>query len=258
MKLVWRYLSWCVLAGLALQVFFLARIATMAVVAPESTAFMRSEMVRVGVKAMQGDKAWRWSHQWVEPKAISNHLRRAVIASEDGGFVNHAGVDWAAIESAWDKNQRRQAQAEKRAAAAAARAAQKPNAAPPRSRPAKIIGGSTITQQLAKNLFLSGERNLLRKGQELVLALMIEAVLDKDRILTIYLNSVEWGHGVFGAEAASQRYFKKSAAQLSRVEAARLAVMLPSPKFFETRTGSAYLSNRAGTTLARMPSVELP
>ena len=145
-----------------------------------------------------------------------------------------------------------------RAAAAAARAAQKPNAAPPRTRPAKIIGGSTITQQLAKNLFLSGERNLLRKGQELVLALMIEAVLDKDRILTIYLNSVEWGHGVFGAQAASQRYFKKSAAQLSRVEAARLAVMLPSPKFFETRTGSAYLSNRAGTTLARMPSVELP
>ena len=258
MKLVWRYLSWCLLAGLALQVFFLARIASMAVVAPESTAFMRSEMVRVGVKALRGDKAWRWSQEWVEPKAISTHLRRAVIASEDGGFVNHAGVDWAAIESAWDKNQRRQAQAEKRAAAAAARAAQKPNAAPPRTRPAKIIGGSTITQQLAKNLFLSGERNLLRKGQELVLALMIEAVLDKDRILTIYLNSVEWGHGVFGAQAASQRYFKKSAAQLSRVEAARLAVMLPSPKFFETRTGSAYLSNRAGTTLARMPSVELP
>jgi len=258
MKLVWRYLSWCVLAGLALQVFFLARIASMAVMAPESTAFMRSEMARVAVKALRGDKPWRWSQAWVEPKAISTHLRRAVIASEDGGFVNHAGVDWAAIESAWDKNQRRQAQAEKRAAAAAARAAQKPNAAPPKTRPAKIIGGSTITQQLAKNLFLSGERNLLRKGQELVLALMIEAVLDKDRILTIYLNSVEWGHGVFGAQAASQRYFKKSAAQLSRVEAARLAVMLPSPKFFETRTGSAYLSNRAGTTLARMPSVELP
>jgi monofunctional biosynthetic peptidoglycan transglycosylase len=256
MKVLWRYLSWCLLAGLALQVFFLVRITSMAVVAPESTAFMRSEMARVGVKALMGDKPWRWSQEWVEPKAISTHLRRAVIASEDGGFVNHAGVDWAAIESAWDKNQRRQAQAEKRAAAA--RAAQKPNATPPKTRPAKIIGGSTITQQLAKNLFLSGERNLLRKGQELVLALMIEAVLDKDRILTIYLNSVEWGHGVFGAQAASQRYFKKSAAQLSRVEAARLAVMLPSPKFFETRTGSAYLSNRAGTTLARMPSVQLP
>jgi len=258
MKVLWRYLSWCVLAGLALQLFFFLRIGSMAVVAPESTAFMRSEIARVAVKALTGQKPWRWSQEWVEPQAISNHLRRAVIASEDGGFVNHAGVDWAAIESAWNKNQRRQAQAEKRAAAAAARQSKNPQAAPPRTKPTKIIGGSTITQQLAKNLFLSGERHLLRKGQELVLALMIEAVLDKDRILTIYLNSVEWGHGVFGAQAASQRYFKKSAAQISRVEAARLAVMLPSPKFFETRSGSAYLSNRAGTTLARMPSVELP
>lgn len=258
MKHVWRYLSWWVLAGLGLQLFFFARIAAMNVMNPESTAFMRSEIARVSIKAITGEKPWRWSQEWVDANAISNHLRRAVIASEDGGFVNHSGVDWAAIESAWEKNQRRQAQAEKRAAAAAARAAQKPNASVPRSRPAKIIGGSTITQQLAKNLFLSGERNLMRKGQELVLALMIEAVLDKDRILTIYLNSVEWGHGVFGAQAASQRYFKKSAGQISRVEAARLAVMLPSPKFFETRTSSAYLSNRAGTTLARMPSVQLP
>jgi len=258
MKLVWRYLSWCVLAGLALQLFFLARIASMAVVAPESTAFMRSEMARVGLKAIRDDKAWRWSHEWVEPQAISPQLRRAVIASEDGGFVHHSGVDWSAIESAWHRNQQRQAQAEKRAAAAAARAAQKPNAEPPKIRPVKIMGGSTITQQLAKNLFLSGERNLMRKGQELVLALMMEAVLDKDRILTIYLNSVEWGYGVFGAQAASQRYFKKPAAQLSRAEAARLAVMLPSPKFFETRADSTYLSNRASTTLARMPSVQLP
>lgn len=257
MKHVWRYLSWWVLAGLGLQLFFFARIATMNVINPESTAFMRSEIARVTLKAITGEKPWRWSQEWVDANAISNHLRRAVIASEDGGFVNHSGVDWAAMESAWDKNQRRQAQAEKRAAAAA-RAAKKPNTAAPKSRPVRIIGGSTITQQLAKNLFLSGERNLMRKGQELVLALMIESVLDKDRILTIYLNSVEWGHGVFGAQAASQRYFKKSAEQIGRVESARLAVMLPSPKFFETRTGSAYLSNRAGTTLARMPSVQLP
>lgn len=258
MKRLWRYLSWCVLAGLALQAFFLFRIATMTVVPPHSTAFMRSEIARVGMKAISGQRPWRWSHEWVEAQDISDQLRRAVIASEDGGFIDHPGVDWAAIESAWDKNQRRQAQAEKRAAAAAARAAQRPQAATPAVRPAKIIGGSTITQQLAKNLFLSGERTLLRKGQELVLALMIEAVLDKDRILTIYLNSVEWGHGVFGAQAASQRYFNKSAAQLSRAEAARLAVMLPSPKFFENRTASAYLNNRANTTLARMPSVQLP
>ena len=257
MKHVWRYLSWWVLAGLGLQLFFFVRIATMNVINPESTAFMRSEIARVTLKAITGEKPWRWSQEWVDANAISNHLRRAVIASEDGGFVNHSGVDWAAMESAWDKNQRRQAQAEKRAAAAA-RAAKKPNTATPKSRPVRIIGGSTITQQLAKNLFLSGERNLMRKGQELVLALMIESVLDKDRILTIYLNSVEWGHGVFGAQAASQRYFKKSAEQIGRVESARLAVMLPSPKFFETRTGSAYLSNRAGTTLARMPSVQLP
>jgi monofunctional biosynthetic peptidoglycan transglycosylase len=258
MKALWRWLSWCLLAGLALQLFFVLRVASMAWLAPESTAFMRSEIGRVAVKAIAGDKPWRWSHEWVEPAALSNHLRRAVIASEDGGFVAHGGVDWAAIESAWDKNQRRQAQAEKRAAAAAARQSKNPQAAPPRTKPVKIIGGSTITQQLAKNLFLSGERNLLRKGQELVLALMIEAVLDKDRILTIYLNSVEWGHGIFGAQAAAQHYFKKPAARLSRPESARLAVMLPSPKFFETRTGSAYLSQRAGTTMARMPSVVLP
>ena len=255
MKTLWHWLSWCVLAGLALQLFFFLRIAAMGFINPESTAFMRSEIGRVSAAAITGEKPWRWSHTWTDSPQINTHLRRAVIASEDGGFANHAGVDWAAIESAWNRNQRRQAQADKRAAS---QQAKKPSANPAPRRPVNLIGGSTITQQLAKNLFLSGERNLMRKSQELVLALMIEALLDKDRILTIYLNSVEWGHGVFGAQAASQRYFKKPAAKLSRVEAARLAVMLPSPKFFETRTASAYLSNRAGTTLARMPSVQLP
>ena len=125
-------------------------------------------------------------------------------------------------------------------------------------KPAKILGGSTITQQLAKNLLLSGERNLLRKGQELVLTLTLEALLSKRRILEIYLNSVEWGEGVFGAEAAAQRYFKKPASKLSAYEAARLAVMLPSPKFFETRPGSAYLSRRTATIVARMGDVSPP
>jgi monofunctional glycosyltransferase len=122
----------------------------------------------------------------------------------------------------------------------------------------RVVGGSTITQQLAKNLLLSGERNLMRKGQELVLALMLEALLDKGRILEIYLNSVEWGEGVFGAEAAAQRYFRKPARQLTAREAARLAVMLPSPKFFETRQGSAYLARRTRTIVARMGAVQLP
>jgi monofunctional biosynthetic peptidoglycan transglycosylase len=146
-----------------------------------------------------------------------------VIASEDDGFVNHDGVDWNAIEKAWERNNR----AEQLAAKASARAPDRP------VRAAKIRGGSTITQQLAKNLLLSGERTLLRKGQEFVLTLLLERMLSKQRILEIYLNSVEWGDGVFGAEAAAQRYYKKSASRLNSQEAARLAVMLPAPKRFE-------------------------
>ena len=115
-----------------------------------------------------------------------------------------------------------------------------------------------LWQQLAKNLFLSGERTLLRKGQELVITLMLEKLLSKERILEIYLNSVEWGEGVFGAEAAAQHYYRKSAAKLSAYEAARLAVMLPRPKYFETRPNSGYLSSRANTIVARMSGVELP
>jgi monofunctional biosynthetic peptidoglycan transglycosylase len=120
------------------------------------------------------------------------------------------------------------------------------------------VGGSTITQQLAKNLFLSGERTLLRKGQELVLTLLLEQMLGKQRILEIYLNSVEWGEGVFGAEAAAQHYFRKSAAQLSPYEAARLVVMLPRPRYFEKLPNSDYLSARAQVIVARMGDARLP
>ena len=121
-----------------------------------------------------------------------------------------------------------------------------------------MVGGSTITQQLAKNLFLSGERNLFRKTQELVLALLLEALLDKERILEIYLNSVEWGEGVFGAQAAAQHYFRKPAARLSPYEAARLAVMLPRPKYFEKLPNSAYLAARSASIMARMADAQLP
>jgi monofunctional biosynthetic peptidoglycan transglycosylase len=122
----------------------------------------------------------------------------------------------------------------------------------------KVVGGSTITQQLAKNLLLSGERHLARKGQELVLAFMLETFLSKERILEIYLNSVEWGDGVFGAEAAAQRYFGVSAKALSAEQAARLAVMLPAPKFFERRPTSPYLNRRTATILARMNAAQVP
>ncbi|TXD68186.1 monofunctional biosynthetic peptidoglycan transglycosylase, partial [Mitsuaria sp. TWR114] len=122
----------------------------------------------------------------------------------------------------------------------------------------KVIGGSTISQQLAKNLFLNSERNLLRKGQELVLTLMLEALLDKQRILEIYLNNVEWGEGVFGAQAAARHYYRVDAARLGPNQAARLAVMLPAPKRFEKRPGSPYVIGRAGTIEARMGAVDIP
>ena len=236
-----RWLLWALLAALLLQLFFVARIASMALLDPRSTAFQRSEAWRL---ASSG--ALRWRQDWRDYEQISDHLKRAVIAAEDDDFVNHEGVDWEAIDKAWQRN----AKAEE---AAAARAAQKRPV-----RPVKIRGGSTITQQLAKNLLLSGERTLLRKGQELVLTDALEHLLSKRRILEIYLNNVEWGAGVFGAEAAAQHYFRKSAAQLSAWEAARLAVMLPRPRYFEQQPRSAYLNSRSATIVARMRAAELP
>jgi monofunctional glycosyltransferase len=258
MRSLGRWLLWMLLAGLALQLFFVGRIALMLVVDPQSTAFMRSEAWRIAHQSVTSDEGWHWSAQWVDYDQISPHLKRAVMASEDAGFVEHGGVDWDAIQSAWQKNEKRQEIADKRAEALARQQAAKPNATLKPVKEPKVIGGSTITQQLAKNLLLSGERNLLRKGQELVLTLTLEALLSKQRILEIYLNSVEWGDGVFGAEAAAQRYFKKPAAKLNAYEAARLAVMLPSPKFFETRQGSAYLARRTATIVARMGAVGAP
>ena len=237
MKGALRWLGLVLLAFVALQLFFVLRIAAMAVVDPESTSFQRSE----AWAQLSATGRVRWRQQWMPYAAISDSLKRAVIASEDDGFVNHDGVDWNAIEKAWERNAKAEAQAQKT-----------PSRAP------KIRGGSTITQQLAKNLLLSGERTMLRKGQEFVLTLLLEQLLTKQRILEIYLNSVEWGEGVFGAEAAAQHYFKKSAGKLGAAEAARLAVMLPAPKRFEKTPGSAYLAGRTRTILARMGSAELP
>ncbi len=255
---LWHWLLWVLLAGVCLQLFFLGRIALMAVVDPQSTAFMRSEAWRIAQASVTDRKDWRWSARWINYDSINPTLKRAVMASEDSGFADHGGVDWDAIESAWKKNERRQAQAEKRAQALAKRQGTQAEARPSAVKPPKILGGSTITQQLAKNLLLSGERTLLRKGQELVLTLMLEALLDKRRILEIYLNSVEWGEGIFGAEAAAQRYFGKSASRLVPHEAARLALMLPSPKYFEARQGSSYLAQRTNLIVARMGAVQAP
>jgi monofunctional biosynthetic peptidoglycan transglycosylase len=171
-----------------------------------------------------------------------------VLASEDSAFTSHNGVWWDAIEKAWNKNAQAQAKVE-------AQSAQKKNG---KVMAPKIVGGSTITQQLAKNLLLSGERTLIRKGQEWVITVALETFLSKQKILTLYLNHVEWGNGVFGAEAAARHYFQKPASQLTEWEAARLAVMLPRPRYFEKLPQSVYLSDRAQTILARMNDVALP
>jgi monofunctional biosynthetic peptidoglycan transglycosylase len=269
MKPMLRWLGLVVLGLVLLQLFFVLRIATMLVIDPQSTTFERSEAWRVVTE--KGELRWR--QQWMPYDQISNHLKRAVIASEDDGFANHDGVDWNAIEKAWQRNAKAEeltAKAEARAEAQQARIDSKNNgkgatAAPAKPaatakpvKPPKVVGGSTITQQLAKNLFLSGERTLLRKGQEFVLTLLLETMLDKQRIFEIYLNSVEWGEGVFGAEAAAQHYFRKPAAQLSTYEAARLAVMLPRPKYFEKLPNSSYVAGRAGVIAHRLQNAELP
>ena len=238
-----RLLALLLLSAVALQVVFALRIGLMRVVDPQSTSFQRSEAWRLLVEQHR----ILWSQQWVADDRISSHLKRAVIASEDAGFTDHSGVEWDAIEKAWERNQR----AEERAARVAKRQ-------PERAPTPKVVGGSTITQQLAKNLLLSGERTVLRKGQELLLTLSLEALLSKQRILEIYLNNVEWGEGVFGAEAAARHYFRVGADKLSPMQAARLAVMLPAPKRFEKRPASAYVMGRAATVAARMGAVEAP
>jgi monofunctional biosynthetic peptidoglycan transglycosylase len=242
-KAALRWLGLVLLAVLALQLFFVLRIAAMVAIDPESTTFQRSEAWRIAVEKHR----LPWAQRWVPYGQISDNLKRAVIASEDGSFAYHDGVDWDALEKAWNRNAKAEEAAAKRASLV------RPNARPP-----KVIGGSTITQQLAKNLLLSGERTLLRKGQEFVLTMVLEHTLSKQRILEIYLNNVEWGEGVFGAEAASQHYFRKSASRLSPYEAARLAVMLPQPKRFEKLPNSGYVASRASTIVARMRDADLP
>lgn len=222
--------------GLSFQLFWLGRVALMAWVDPQSTAFERSEMWRLLTEKQQ----IAWAQQWVSADRIAEPMKRAVIASEDAGFVDHHGVEWDALEQAWSRNQRALSKA------TTAR------------RPPKLVGGSTITQQLAKNLFLSGERTLPRKAQEFVLTLALEAMLSKQRILELYLNHVELGEGLFGVEAAARHYFHRSASQLDAASAARLAVLLPAPKRLERQIGSAGVAGRAATVQARMSSVALP
>ena len=191
------------------------------------TSFMSYRMDELTAKNPRATLAY----QWVPYERISNHLKRAMVAAEDAKFVDHEGFDWDGIQLALEKNQKKGR---------------------------VVAGGSTITQQLAKNLFLTPSRSYVRKAEEAVITVMLETLLTKRRILELYLNVIEWGNGVFGAEAAARRYFGTSAAALSPEQAARLAAMAPNPRFYERNPGAPGLNRKIGIILARMPSAELP
>jgi monofunctional biosynthetic peptidoglycan transglycosylase len=226
-----RWIKWLllgpVLIVLLAQLYFFLQICWWVRFDPSMTSFMREQLGSLREK----DPKATLEQQWVPYSRISNNLKRAVIASEDANFSEHDGVDWEALQKAYEKNNRKH----------------------------RVTGGgSTITQQLAKNLFLSGSRSYLRKGQELVIAFMLETVMSKERILEIYLNVVEFGRGTFGAEAAARHYFGSSAARLSVAQSARLAVMLPNPRFYDRHRDTNYLARRTSLIMNRMNSAELP
>ena len=226
-----RWIKWLFLGPLLIfflvQLVFLLMVCYYATFNPRSTMMMREQLSVMRETHPNAEL----KHQWVPYARISPHLKRAVIASEDANFSEHDGVDWEALQKAYEKNNKRH----------------------------KVVGGgSTITQQLAKNLFLSGSRSYLRKGQELIIAFMLESVMSKARILELYLNVVEVGRGVFGAEAAARHYYKTSAAQLGVAQSARLAVMLPNPRYYERNRDTRYLSRRASLIVSRMSSAEIP
>jgi monofunctional biosynthetic peptidoglycan transglycosylase len=210
MKRALRRVGWALLALVALFALYQLWIFTLVLwwshFNPSSTSFMRLRLDELQEKRPDAELR----HQWVPYEKISIHLKRAVITAEDETFTEHDGFDWIGIQRALEKNQRR------------GRA---------------VAGGSTISQQLAKNLFLTPSRSYLRKAQEAAITVMIEAVWSKRRILEVYLNVVEWGEGIFGCEAAAQRYFRVPASRLGPAEAARLAVMLPNPRRYEKRFG---------------------
>ncbi|MFM0219681.1 MULTISPECIES: monofunctional biosynthetic peptidoglycan transglycosylase [Paraburkholderia] len=216
-----------VFAWLATQVFYFAQIAVWNYVNPRSTAYMRSDAWRLS----QENPGLSMQHTWVPYDQISRNLKRAIIASEDANFVNNNGYETDAILQAWERNKAK----------------------------GKIVrGGSTITQQLARNLFLSREKSYIRKAQELIITWMLDTLMNKERIFEIYLNSVEWANGVYGAEAAARYYYKTPASGLTAAQSARLAVMLQQPKYYDEHRGSAYLAQRSRVIARRMGAAELP
>lgn len=212
---------------LGIQLWFFGWIMVWRVTEPGPTQFMRIRLEELQRK----NPSARLQHQWVPYSQISVNLKRAVVAAEDSKFMQHQGFDYDGIQKALEKN-------EKRGRIAA--------------------GGSTITQQLAKNLFLWPEKSLLRKGEEALITMMIETTWSKRRILEVYLNEIEWGTGIFGAEAAARHYFGVSAASLNEYQAAMLASMVPSPQYYDRKGETEGLLRQTDVILERMNKVAIP
>ena len=211
------------IAFLIAQLWFYSHIFYWSRYRPETTAFMESRVA--------AQPSLKLHHAWMPYDRISIHLKRAVVVAEDAKFLDHEGFDWEAIQDALAKNQRKGR---------------------------VVAGASTISQQLAKNLFLSGERSWLRKGQEAIITWMIEHTMSKRRILELYLNVAEWGEGVFGAEAAARHHFGVSAAALGPEQAAWLAAILPSPRKYDRGRETPYIRGRMTTISARMNAAQIP
>jgi len=224
---LWRSMLFALIVLLMVQFWFLVHIWYWVHHNPSATAFMVSRLEKLREK----DPRARLKYRWVPYRRISIHLKRAVVAAEDAKFLEHEGFDWEGIENAYKKNLRKGR---------------------------VVAGGSTISQQLAKNLFLSGERTWWRKAQEAVITVMIETIMTKRRILEIYLNVIEWGNGVFGAEAAARYHFATSAAALGSEQAARLAAMVPSPLRYRPGRDTPYLERRTQIILSRMRLATVP
>ena len=220
-RAVWKGLFYSVgalaIAFFLAQLWFVSHIIYWSRYPPETTAFMASRL--------EAQPKMKLQQQWVPYAGISVHLKRAVVVAEDAKFLDHEGFDWEAIQEAMAKNQRKGR---------------------------VVAGASTISQQLAKNLFLSGERSWLRKGQEAIITWMIERTMGKRRILELYLNVAEWGEGVFGAEAAARYHFGVPASALNAEQGAWLAAILPSPRKYARGRTTPYIEGRAATILARM------
>ena len=227
LRWIWRSVTVFFTLLFLYQVWLFAHVCWWVKFNPSSSAFMDTR--REIMQDKNPDAELR--HKWVPYAKISGNLKRALIAAEDAKFVDHEGFDWEGIQKAYVKNIRK----------------------------GKIVaGGSTISQQLAKNLFLSTRRTPWRKLEEAAITVMLETVMDKQRIFEIYLNVIEWGNGVFGAEAAARHYFHVSAARLSADQAAKLAAMVPNPRYYDRHREAHGLLLKTDIIMARMNYVEIP